>query len=89
MLDMIQAENYSPGNRAGCFFIALMFAYSAIFSSIFENSLTAGNDLAALLPRWISVQRGMYLCQVLTVIIQPWYLLGTASIFISFLSSYQ
>lgn len=38
-LDMIQTANYTSGNRAGCFFISACFAYSAIFSSIFENSL--------------------------------------------------
>lgn len=38
-LDMIQTANYTAGNRAGCFFIAACFSYSAIFSSIFENSL--------------------------------------------------
>lgn len=38
-LDMLQTANYSPKNRAGCFFIAACFSYSAIFSSIFENSL--------------------------------------------------
>lgn len=88
-LDMLQTVNYTPGNRAGCFFIALMFTYCAISSAIFENSLPAGNDIAALLPKYISVRRGMYIAQILTIAINPWYLLGSASIFISFLSSYQ
>ena len=39
LLDRIQTENYTPANRAGCFFIALMFSYSALFSSVFENSI--------------------------------------------------
>lgn len=39
LLDRLQTENYTSANRAGCFFIALMFAYSAIFSSVFENSI--------------------------------------------------
>jgi NCS1 family nucleobase:cation symporter-1 len=39
LLDRIQTENYTPKNRAGCFFIGLMFAYSALFSSVFENSI--------------------------------------------------
>lgn len=88
-LDMIQTQNYTAGNRAGCFFIALMFAYCAMFSSIFENSLPAGNDIAALLPKYLSVRRGMYLAQVISIAINPWFLLGSASIFISFLASYQ
>jgi NCS1 family nucleobase:cation symporter-1 len=89
MFDILQTRDYTSGNRAGCFFIALMFAYSAIFSSIFENSLPAGNDVAPLFPKYISVRRGMYLYQIISVAINPWYLPGSASIFVSFLSSYQ
>jgi NCS1 family nucleobase:cation symporter-1 len=48
-LDMLQTTEYTAGNRAGCFFIAACFAYSAIFSSIFENSLPAGNDMCVFL----------------------------------------
>jgi nucleobase:cation symporter-1, NCS1 family len=88
-LDRIQSNNYTPGNRAGVFFIAFMFAYSAVFSSVFENSIPAGNDYAALMPKYISIKTGMYLCQVISVLINPWYLLGSASVFINFLASYQ
>ena len=89
LLDRIQTTNYTPANRAGCFFIAFCFFYSAIFSSIFENSIPAGNDIAALLPQYISIRRAFYICAVLSVAICPWYLLGTASNFISYLASYQ
>lgn len=60
-----------------------------MFSSIFENSLPAGNDIAALFPKYFSVRRGFFLCAVISFAINPWYLLGSASIFISFLASYQ
>jgi NCS1 family nucleobase:cation symporter-1 len=66
-----------------------MFVYSAIFSSIFENSLPAGNDLAALFPKYISVRTGFFVCAVISFLINPWYLLGSASIFVSFMASYQ
>jgi NCS1 family nucleobase:cation symporter-1 len=66
-----------------------MFVYCAIFSSIFENSLPAGNDLAALFPKYISVRKGFFVCAVISFAINPWYLLGSASIFVSFLASYQ
>ncbi|PWN50536.1 hypothetical protein IE53DRAFT_374565 [Violaceomyces palustris] len=89
LLDRIQTENYTSANRAGCFFIALCFFYSAIFSSIFENSIPAGNDIASLLPQYITIRRGFYICAVFTVAICPWYLLGSASQFISYLASYQ
>lgn len=86
---MLQTTNYTSCNRAGCFFIAACFAYSAIFSSIFENSLPAGNDIAALFPKYLTVRKGFFICAVVSFAINPWYLLGSASIFISFLASYQ
>ncbi|THW85153.1 putative uridine permease [Aureobasidium pullulans] len=88
-LDMLQTTEYSSANRAGCFFIAACFAYSAIFSSIFENSLPAGNDIAALFPKYLTVRKGFFICAVVSFVINPWYLLGSAGIFISFLASYQ
>ncbi|KAM5352697.1 hypothetical protein ACJ41O_005419 [Fusarium nematophilum] len=89
LLDSIQTAEYTAANRAGCFFIAACFAYCCIFSSIFENSLPAGNDIAALFPKYLTVRRGFFVCAVLSLAINPWYLLGSASIFISFLASYQ
>ncbi|RDW89141.1 uracil permease-5 [Coleophoma cylindrospora] len=88
-LDMLQTANYTSANRAGCFFIAACFAYSAIFSAIFENSLPAGNDIAALFPKYLTVRKGFFICAVVSFAINPWYLLSSASVFISFLSSYQ
>lgn len=88
-LDMLQTSDYTAGNRAGCFFIAACFTYSAIFSSIFENSLPAGNDIAGLFPKYITVRKGFFICAIASFAINPWFLLGSASIFISFLASYQ
>ncbi|KAJ9148927.1 NCS1 nucleoside transporter [Pleurostoma richardsiae] len=89
LLDRIQTEDYSSRNRAGCFFIALCFVYCAIFSSIFENSLPAGNDIAALFPKYFTVRRGFFICAIISFAINPWFLLGSASIFVTFLGSYQ
>ncbi|KAH7027212.1 uridine permease [Microdochium trichocladiopsis] len=89
LLDMLQSTEYTAANRAGCFFLAAMFAYSCIFSTIFENSLPAGNDIAALFPKYVTVRRGFFICAVLSFAICPWYLLGSAIVFVSFLSSYQ
>ncbi|THV55161.1 hypothetical protein BGAL_0013g00460 [Botrytis galanthina] len=88
-LDQILERTYDGPTRAGCFFIAACFAYSAIFSSIFENSIPAGNDIAALFPKYISIRTGFFICAVVSIVIQPWYLLKSAVIFISFLASYQ
>ncbi|GKZ31054.1 hypothetical protein AbraIFM66950_011020 [Aspergillus brasiliensis] len=86
---LMEGERYTPGNRAACAFISLAYVYSTVFSAIFENSIPAGNDIAALLPRYITVKRGFFICAILSYAICPWYLLATASVFITFLSSYQ
>jgi NCS1 family nucleobase:cation symporter-1 len=87
--NLMAGERYTSRNRAGCAFISLAYVYSTVFSSIFENSIPAGNDIAALAPRFITVKRGFFICAVLSFAICPWYLLSTASVFINFLSSYQ
>lgn len=50
---------------------------------------SAGNDIAALFPKYISIRTGMFICQIVSLAINPWYLLGSASVFIKFLASYQ
>ncbi|KAH8659883.1 permease for cytosine/purines, uracil, thiamine, allantoin-domain-containing protein [Xylariales sp. PMI_506] len=86
---MMSGDRYTSANRAGCAFISLAFVYSTVFSAIFENSIPAGNDIAALLPKYITIKRGFFICAVLSYAICPWYLVSSAAVFISFLSSYQ
>jgi NCS1 family nucleobase:cation symporter-1 len=61
-LDMILSDNYTSAHRAGCFFIGLGFSYSSLFSAVFENLLPCGNDVAALLPRFLTIKRGFWVC---------------------------
>ncbi|KAF2008762.1 hypothetical protein BU24DRAFT_456027 [Aaosphaeria arxii CBS 175.79] len=86
---LMEGDRYTPANRAGCAMIAIAFVYSTIFSAIFENSIPAGNDIAALCPRYITVKRGFFICAILSYAICPWYLLSSAIVFINFLASYQ
>ncbi|KAK8843507.1 hypothetical protein IAR55_007167 [Kwoniella newhampshirensis] len=88
-LDRILTENYNAKTRAGAAIIAIGFTYSALFSCVFENVLPAGNDISSLAPKYISMKRAFAICMMVTVVICPWYLLGSASIFVSFISSYQ
>ncbi|KAL3462316.1 permease for cytosine/purines, uracil, thiamine, allantoin-domain-containing protein [Aspergillus heterothallicus] len=89
LLDMLLTQNYSSGRRAAVFFLSLGFTYASVISSIFENSIPAGNDLAALWPRFITIRRGFYIAAVISYAMCPWYILGSASSFVSWLSSYQ
>lgn len=46
-------------------------------------------DLAGLLPRFINIRRGAYLTLCISILLQPWQLLSSASVFISVLSAYS
>ncbi|OBT55463.1 hypothetical protein VE04_05478 [Pseudogymnoascus sp. 24MN13] len=50
------------GNRAGVFFIAASFTLAQLGTNIAANSVSAGTDLTALLPRYITIRRGGYIC---------------------------
>lgn len=86
---MMLGKDYSSATRAGVFFIAFGFFISSVISSIFENSIPAGNDLAALWPRFITIHRGFYIAAVISYAMCPWYILGSASSFVGWLVSYQ
>ncbi|QMW48275.1 hypothetical protein G4B11_011793 [Aspergillus flavus] len=59
---LMEGDRYTAGNRSGCFFISLGFVYSTIFTNIFENSIPVGNDIAALLPKYLNVKRAVFIC---------------------------
>ena len=72
-------NDYTPGNRAGVFFISAAFA----------NSLSFGTDCSALLPRFLNIRRGGYICAFLALAICPWKLISTSSKFTTYLSAYS
>ncbi|CAM1501695.1 Fc.00g036790.m01.CDS01 [Cosmosporella sp. VM-42] len=89
ILDSFLTTDYSPSRRAGVFFIALGFSFAQVTTQIFANLIAAGNDTAALLPRYVNIRRGAVICLVLSFAITPWNLLKTSFTFTSYLGSYQ
>ncbi|KAI0067621.1 NCS1 nucleoside transporter family [Artomyces pyxidatus] len=76
-------------NRAAAFFAAFAFVLATLGTNISANSLSAGNDMAALFPRYINIRRGQILCALLGGwALCPWEILATASGFLSFMSGY-
>ena len=89
LLDRFLIEDYSAKTRAAVFFLAAGFSFAQVTTQIFANLIAAGNDTAALLPRYINIRRGAILCLVLSFAITPWNLLRSSISFTSYLASYQ
>ncbi|CAF1078916.1 unnamed protein product [Adineta steineri] len=77
------------GTRAGVFFIALAFALAQLGVNIAANSVSAGSDLTAILPKFLNIRRSGYICAVVGLIICPWNLLSNSSTFTTYLSAYS
>ncbi|KAI9840840.1 MAG: hypothetical protein M1838_003878 [Thelocarpon superellum] len=77
------------GTRAGVFFIAFAFALAQLGTNIAANSVSAGTDMTALLPRYLNIRRGGYICAAIGLAMCPWNLLSTSNNFTTYLSAYS
>lgn len=82
-------EEGSSRDRAGVFFIATAFALAQLGTNIAANSVSAGTDMTALLPRYLNIRRGGYICALIGLVMCPWNLLSTANNFTTYLSAYS
>ena len=89
ILDGFLTASYDSKTRCGVFFIALGFSFAQTTTMIFANLIAAGNDTAALLPRFINYRRGAIICLVISFAITPWKLMRTSFTFTTYLTSYQ
>ena len=77
------------GQRFGVFVIALAFALAQLGTNIAANSVSAGTDMTALLPRYLNIRRGGYICAAVGLAMCPWNLLKSSNSFTSYLSAYS
>ncbi|KAA8906124.1 permease for cytosine/purines, uracil, thiamine, allantoin-domain-containing protein [Sphaerosporella brunnea] len=77
------------GNRAGVFFIATAFSLAQLGTNIAANSVSAGTDMTALVPRFINIRRGGYICAAVGLAMCPWNLLKDSNNFTTYLSAYS
>ncbi|KAK4228873.1 putative uracil permease [Podospora fimiseda] len=77
------------GQRFGVFVIAAAFSLAQLGTNIAANSVSAGTDLTALLPRWINIRRGGYICAAVGLAMCPYTLLTTRNQFTTYLSAYS
>jgi len=88
LLIAIQTADSSSATRVAVFFCGLFFGISQLALNIAGNSFSGGTDMATLLPRYINIRRGQYITAILGLVINPWYLLSGAVVFISVMSAY-
>lgn len=81
-------DGASSGERFGIFVIALGFALAQLGTNIAANSVSAGTDMTALLPRFINIRRGGYICAAVGLAMCPWKLVSTQNNFTTYLSAY-
>ncbi|KZM22184.1 nucleobase transmembrane transporter [Ascochyta rabiei] len=89
LMVMMDDGNGSSKARAGVFFLAAGFAFTAMFENICGNVIAGGIDLAGLFPRYIDIRRGAIITFVAAWIVQPWQLINRATTFIAVLSSFS
>ena len=77
------------GSRAGVFIIAFAFTLAQLGTNIAANSVSAGTDMTALLPRYLNIRRGGYICAIVGLCINPWVLVSSSSNFTTYLSAYS
>ncbi|KAL2114026.1 hypothetical protein VUR80DRAFT_1322 [Thermomyces stellatus] len=75
--------------RFGTFVIGLAFALAQLGTNIAANSVSAGTDMTALLPRYINIRRGGYVCAAVGLAMCPYTLLTSANQFTTYLSAYS
>jgi len=76
-------------NRTCAFFTSLTFVLSTLAANISANSLDAGNELAAMYPRYINIRRGQVICAFLGGwALCPWKILASAPGYLSFVNGY-
>jgi NCS1 family nucleobase:cation symporter-1 len=84
-----QYNNNASGARAGVAFAAIAFAVSQFGIVVASNAVVAGIDLAAFFPRYFNIRRGGYLTVLFVLVMQPWQLLNSASIFLTVVGGYS
>ncbi|VVT44082.1 uncharacterized protein SAPINGB_P000293 [Magnusiomyces paraingens] len=82
-------ESGRSGPRCGVFFIAAVFCLAQLGTNISANSISAGTDMTALLPRFINIRRGGYICAAIGFAMCPWKLFESSNKFTTYLSAYS
>jgi NCS1 family nucleobase:cation symporter-1 len=89
LLEKFLEEDGGHGQRFGVFIISMAFTLAQLGTNIAANSVSAGTDMTALLPRFINIRRGGYICALVGLVMCPWNLLKSSNSFTTYLSAYS
>lgn len=64
-------DGASSAERFGIFIISTGFALAQLGTNISANSVSAGTDMTALLPRYLNIRRGSYICAAIGLCMCP------------------
>lgn len=82
-------DGASSAERFAVFIIAAAFTLAQLGTNIAANSISAGTDMTALLPRFLNIRRGGYICAAVGLAMCPWNLLKDSNSFTTYLSAYS
>lgn len=89
LLNGILDRHYTSSARAGIFFASASFAFATLGTSIACNFIPFAADVTCMLPKYINIIRGQFLCLILAFSIVPWRIVTSASGFLKFLNGYS
>lgn len=82
-------RHWNSGARAAIAFASMGWMLSIYASNLGVNLFPFGADITALLPRFLNIRRGMYLCYTLALVMFPWKILQSSTTFLRFLGGYS
>ncbi|KAE8147710.1 permease for cytosine/purines, uracil, thiamine, allantoin-domain-containing protein [Aspergillus avenaceus] len=82
-------EGATSAERFGIFIISTGFALAQLGTNISANSVSAGTDMTALIPRYLTIRRGSYICALVGLAMCPWNLVSSSNSFTTYLSAYS
>lgn len=88
LLDAILEHSWTTPARLGVFLLAFCAALFNFGTILGANLLPFASDATALLPAYVNLTRGMWLCCALSLALMPWKLLASADGFLAFLEGY-
>ncbi|KEY74701.1 hypothetical protein S7711_05452 [Stachybotrys chartarum IBT 7711] len=89
LLNGMLDHGYTPASRAGVFFASASFAFATLGTSIACNFIPFAADVTCLLPKYLNIVRGQFVCLIIAFAIVPWRIVTSAAGFLNFLNGYS